>query len=294
MQFFHKILHEYKFDIAANFAAHKHVRSEKDHIAIEAMIENNVFFVDEMLTMLKKHRVSHTFCVSTDKAANPANVMGATKQLMEHIIRSHTREMKITTARFANVAFSNGSLLDGFIYRVSKNQPISAPTDVKRFFVSPKESGQLCVLTCLLGNTGEIFFPKIPESEMMTFSKIAEHYLAVLGKRPRYCDSEHEAKRIVPTESEYPVYFFNTNTSGEKPFEEFFTAEDKVDLNRFSAMGVIASNPMNRDNITTYLDSMRLTLESEQVDKTQIVDLLKSWLKGFEHVETGRTLDDKM
>ena len=207
------------FDIVANFAAHKHVRSEKDSFSIEAMIKNNVLDAKRLLDYLKSNKPSHFFCVSTDKAANPVNVMGGSKKMMENVIMSYSKDLKITTARFANVAFSNGSLLYGYIERLLQRQPISCPSDVKRFFVSPEESGEICLLTCILGNSGDIYFPKLNENQLVNFKTITEDFFSYLKKDFKVCDSEKEAKEIalkLSDNSSYPVYFFKTDTSGEK------------------------------------------------------------------------------
>ncbi len=216
---FEKIfLKEGPFDIVANFAAHKHVRSEKDVYSIEAMIENNVFRAKKLLDLLLTLPPRHFFCVSTDKAANPANIMGASKKLMEKLILAYSNEMKITTARFANVAFSNGSLLAGFMERLTKQQPFSCPTDVRRYFVSPKESGEICMIACLLGKSADIFFPKLGESSMKSFSEIADSLLFTLGYVPDHCFTEEETKEKVslwkPTDKHYPVYYFLSDTAG--------------------------------------------------------------------------------
>jgi FlaA1/EpsC-like NDP-sugar epimerase len=224
-EIFEKLYKSSQFNIVACFAAHKHVRSEKDHLAIEAMIRNNVFNTQKLLELAIKTPPEHFFSVSTDKAANPVNVMGASKKLMERVLMSYTHDLKITTARFANVAFSNGSLLFGFNHRIAKRQPLSAPSDVKRYFVSPIESGELCMLACLLGENRDIFFPKLGEHQMMTFSDIAEKYLYEIGLEPDYSESEEEARKKslkwTPENKKYPVYFFKTDTSGEKQYEEF-------------------------------------------------------------------------
>ena len=212
------------FHIVANFAAHKHVRSEKDEFSIEAMIENNVFKAKTFLDLLLKNKPEHFFCVSTDKAANPVNVMGASKKLMEEVIMAYSTEIQITTARFANVAFSNGSLLAGYVERLFKNQPISCPSDVKRFFVSPEESGQICMLACMLGKSGEIFFPKLEEEEQVYFKEITEDFFKASKREIIRCKSEEEARllSIKLNENEpYPVYFFGSDTSGEKLYEDF-------------------------------------------------------------------------
>lgn len=287
------------FDIVACFAAHKHVRSEKDHLAIEAMIKNNVFNTKAILDLAMENPPEHFFSVSTDKAANPVNVMGASKKLMEKVLMAYTNDLKISTARFANVAFSNGSLLFGFIQRILKRQPLSSPNDVKRYFVSPIESGQLCMLACVLGDSKNIFFPKLDESQMMTFSTIAEHFLREIGMEPDYCESDEEA-RVKAANWEYgikkyPVYFFTTDTSGEKSYEEFFTKEDMVDMNRFEALGVIKNEEVpdykSVDDILTEFQEM---FRNETVNKAAIVSLLSKHLSDFHHIETGKSLDQKM
>jgi len=230
------------FHIIANLAAHKHVRSEKDKFSIEAMIENNVIRAKNFLDLLLLYKPEHFFCVSTDKAANPVNVMGASKKLMEEVIMAYSQELKITTARFANVAFSNGSLLDGHIQRIFKNQPISCPSDVKHFFVSPEESGQICMLACILGKSGDIYFPKLGPDEMVNFKEVTFDFFNAIGRKIYECSSEEEAKTMASNlnlASPYPVYFFVSNTSGEKLFEEFFTDADDLDLYSHESLGII-------------------------------------------------------
>ena len=218
------------FDIVANFAAHKHVRSEKDHYSIEAMIRNNAILAKGLLGQLAASPPKHFFCVSTDKAANPANVMGASKKLMEEVILAYARQMPISTARFANVAFSNGSLPDGFLQRLMKRQPLSSPLDVRRYFVSPAEAGELCLLACILGQPGDIFFPKLEASEMKSFSDIGTALLHELGYEPDYCASEDEARAkaaLLDRDSKaWPVYYFPSDTSGEKLYEELMNDEE--------------------------------------------------------------------
>lgn len=286
------------YDIVANFAAHKHVRSEKDHYAIEAMIDNNVFKAKQFLDLLKANPPKHFFCVSTDKAANPVNVMGASKKLMEETIMAYSRDIKITTARFANVAFSNGSLLDGYIFRLLKKQPISCPADVKRFFVSPDESGQICMLACILGTSGEIFFPKLAEEEMIYFKSITEDFFQEMGREIDYCSSDAEAKLKavnLDDNAPYPVYFFKTDTSGEKLYEEFYTETDEVDLSTFDSMGVVknAVKP-SQEQIDTVIQDLKALMDEKGCDKAAIVALLKNLLPDFDHIETGKSLDQKM
>jgi len=286
------------FHIVANFAAHKHVRSEKDEFSIEAMIENNVFKAKTFLDLLLKNKPEHFFCVSTDKAANPVNVMGASKKLMEEVIMAYSTEIQITTARFANVAFSNGSLLAGYVERLFKNQPISCPSDVKRFFVSPEESGQICMLACMLGKSGEIFFPKLDEEEQVYFKEITEDFFKASNREIAICSSEIEAKSLSSKLSEdapYPVYFFDSDTSGEKLYEEFFTDTDEVDLFKFESLGVIKNArklPMNQIEMCIF--ELKTLMRSGNYDKKSIIENLKKYLPDFQHIETGKSLDQKM
>jgi len=296
---FKKLYLSSEFDIIACFAAHKHVRSEKDHLAIEAMITNNVFNTKKLIDLALKKKPKHFFSVSTDKAANPVNVMGASKKLMEKVLLAYSDELKISTARFANVAFSNGSLLAGFIERMMKRQPLSSPSDVKRYFVSPEESGELCMLACLLGESSDIFFPKLNEDEMMTFSDIAERFLEELGLEAEKCTSETEAKVKAanwdPSSTSYPVYFFKTDTSGEKSYEEFFTQEDEVDFESFEALGVIKDSPKSeKEDIDNTLLAFKNLFLAEEVNKEKVVELLSTYLPDFNHIETGKSLDQKM
>lgn len=291
-------LAEGPFHIVANFAAHKHVRSEKDKYSIEAMLENNVFKAKEFLDLLMDHKPEHFFCVSTDKAANPVNVMGASKKLMEEVIMSYSKDIQITTARFANVAFSNGSLLAGYIERLFQNQPISCPADVQRFFVSPEESGQICMLACMLGQSGEIFFPKLDAEQMVFFKAITLDFFKA-SKRPILeCQSDEEAKTKALTTKEgdpYPVYFFKSDTSGEKLYEEFFTEQDKVDQDTYNSLGVIKNaRQLSREHIDATLLDLKDLMESGTYDKSAIITVLKQHLPDFEHIETGKSLDQKM
>jgi len=291
-------VNEGPFHIVANFAAHKHVRSEKDHYSIEAMIDNNVFKAKEFLDLLTEHKPEHFFCVSTDKAANPVNVMGASKKLMEEVIITYSNDIKITTARFANVAFSNGSLLDGYIQRIFKKQPVSCPSDVKRFFVSPEESGQICMLACILGASGQIFFPKLDEGQMVNFKHITLDFFKEMAISVEECISEDEAKMkaaMMSIEDSHPVYFFESDTSGEKLFEEFYTSTDDLDMDKYNGIGVIknAVKP-DKSQIENCISELKTLMTSEKYDKSAIVALMKKHLPDFEHIETGKGLDQKM
>ncbi|MDD4685236.1 MAG: UDP-N-acetylglucosamine 4,6-dehydratase [Bacteroidales bacterium] len=287
------------FDIVANFSAHKHVRSEKDQYSVAALIENNVLKARKLLDLLSEIPPKHFFCVSTDKAANPVNIMGCSKKVMEEMIMSYSNKFKVTTARFANVAFSNGSLLAGFIDRLMKRQPLSSPNDVKRYFVSPDESGQICMLACVLGKSGEIFFPKLGEEQMMTFSSIADNFLKELGYTIKYCSSEEEARKFAFEMKEgsktYPVYYFTSDTTGEKGFEEFFVPGEKLNMERFSSLGIIENYPIRPiSDIDKFFTDMNKLLSSNDVQKSDIVKVLKDFIPNFEHEEKGRNLDSKM
>ena len=296
---FYKMLKKHgEFDIIANFAAHKHVRSEKDSFSIEAMIKNNVLDAKRLLDYLKEHKPSHFFCVSTDKAANPVNVMGGSKKLMENIIMAYSKDFKITTARFANVAFSNGSLLYGYIERLLQRQPISCPSDVKRFFISPEESGEICLLTCVLGNSGDIYFPKLNEDQLVNFKEITEDFFKYLSKEIKICVNEEEAKEAalnILEDAPYPIYFFKTDTSGEKLYEEFYTSEDHINLKKFNSIGVITNSIK-----PSFSDVNSIILEIENLfkrvsyEKDDIIKVMNKLLSNFNHIETGKTLDQKM
>ena len=292
-------LSEGPFDIVANFAAHKHVRSEKDVFSIEAMIENNVLKAKQLLDLLIQYPPSHFFCVSTDKAANPVNIMGASKKLMEEVILAYSETIKITTARFANVAFSNGSLPAGFLERLFKRQPLSCPSDVTRYFVSPAESGEICLLACVLGEAGDIFFPKLnPDTDLVNFKDIALQFLAALGLQPQICATEEEARqaaaRLPETPTTYPVYFFNSETSGEKLYEEFYTETEVLDMNRFSSVGIIKNAPRRSKEELNRIITELTALFEQPISKGDIVSVLNNMLPQFAHIETGMNLDQKM
>jgi len=297
--FYRMLANEGPFDIVANFSAHKHVRSEKDHYSITALLENNVIRAEKFIRVLSQNPPQHFFCVSTDKAANPVNIMGASKKIMEEMIMAYANSFPITTARFANVAFSNGSLLDGFIQRLMKKQPFSVPTDVKRYFVSPDESGQICMMACMLGQTGEIFFPKLEEHQLTSFKDITEAFVKSLGMEVIPFDSEEKAKEYaanMPQDTKYwPVHYFSSDTSGEKSFEEFFTDNEILDLAFFNSLGVIKNAPRRSlPEIHSMIDKLSLTLNSPDVTKASIVEVMTEFLPTFHHIETGKNLDQKM
>lgn len=284
------------FDIVANFSAHKHVRSEKDIFSVEALIKNNVINAKGLLDVLEVYPPKKFFCVSTDKAANPVNIMGASKKIMEDMIMTYSNKYPVTTARFANVAFSNGSLPAGFLERISKNQPISAPNDVTRYFVSPEESGQICLLACIIGKSGEIYFPKLRKEQVMTFSNMATKLLSELGFNIDVCQSEKEAiNKSTKIDNNYPVFYSGSDTTGEKPYEEFFTKEEEVDLERHKSLGVVVNlEPRSTEEVNQLFDQLNAEFQKEITTKENIVEIMKDFLINFDHIEVGKTLDSKM
>ena len=288
---------EYGFDIVANFSAHKHVRSEKDVYSVEALVRNNVINAKNLLDLLEQYPPDVFFCVSTDKAANPVNIMGASKRILEDLVFSYSNVFPVKTARFANVAFSNGSLPAGFLERLNKHQPLSAPTDTKRYFVSPEESGQICMLAAMLGGNRDIFFPKLEEAQMTTFDEIARDLLKVHGYEIEECDSDADAIEKAADwieEKPYPVHFSISDTSGEKGYEEFFTETETVDMERFNALGVITGKLVpERGRVLELIDSLKQAFESD-CTKADIVRIIADYLPDFKHIETGKGLDGKM
>jgi FlaA1/EpsC-like NDP-sugar epimerase len=293
---FDKIFNSDTWQVVANFSAHKHVRSEKDKISVEALIKNNVFGAIKLLNLCEENPPNYFFSVSTDKAANPVNIMGASKSLMEKLILSKKDKFRVSTARFANVAFSNGSLLDGFIYRLNKKQPLSCPSDIKRFFVTPEQSGQICLLATFLGDTGNIFFPKLDfHKDQIYFKDIALDFLKENGFEPELVQSEKEAKEFdfekYPTK--YPIYFFKTDTSGEKTYEEFFTEEEDYEINKFDSLGFI-NTPVVKISFEDVESSFEKVFNDHNSEKSNIVAVIKKFVPDFMHIETGKHLDQKM
>lgn len=297
---FKRIFREEKgFDIVANFSAHKHVRSEKDKYSVQALIENNDIKAKKLMDLLTEYPPKHFFCVSTDKAANPVNIMGASKRIMEDLVMAYNQYFKVTTARFANVAFSNGSLPDSWIHRMQKKQPLAAPSDIKRYFVSPKESGQICMLACILGNGGEVFFPKLGEDQMLTFSAICDDFLKSGGFIKLECANENEAKakaKAMDYDSGiYPVVYFKSDTTGEKAYEEFYIPGEKVNMTRFLALGVVEkSTRRTMEEINQFFDELEGIFAVPDFTKEQVVESLKKFIPHFEHEEKGKNLDQKM
>jgi UDP-N-acetylglucosamine 4,6-dehydratase len=287
------------YDYVLNLSALKHVRSEKDPFTLMRLIEVNVLNTIKTVQMAKAQGAKKYFCVSTDKAANPVNMMGASKRIMEMFLMRESESMEISTARFANVAFSDGSLLHGFNQRFAKRQPVSAPNDVRRYFVTPQESGELCLMSCLLGENRDIFFPKLSEQlHLTTFSDIAERYIENLGYEPYHCSTEEEARdrsyELIASKR-WPCYFFKSDTSGEKDFEEFFTDNEILDMNQFKNLGVIKSEAnFSSDMLDNFLEVIHELRAQTVWEKAPIVDLFNKIIPDFDHKETGKYLDGRM
>ena len=287
------------YDYVFNLSALKHVRSESDPYTLMRMVMVNIFNTIKTLRLAKKMDAKKYFCVSTDKAANPVNMMGASKRIMEMFLMRESLTQNISMARFANVAFSDGSLLHGFNQRFAKRQPFSAPNDVRRYFVTPQESGELCLLSAILGGNRDIFFPKLSENlHLITFSEIARKYLRQQGYEPYECESEDEARSRVEElihKKKWPCYFFKSDTTGEKDFEEFFTDMEDLDMTRFETLGVIRNEAIfNEDKLNEFMDGIESLRNRAYWSKEEIVKLFFEILPEFSHKETGKYLDQRM
>ena len=288
-----------QYDYVLNLSALKHVRSEKDPFTLMRMIEVNILNTIKTIDQSIENGVKKYFCVSTDKAANPVNMMGASKRIMELFLLQKSKEIDISTARFANVAFSNGSLLYGFNQRIAKNQPIVAPNDIRRYFILQQESGELCLLSCIFGENGDIFFPNLSEDlHLITFAEIAEKYLSEIGLDPQLCQTEEEArtsKSLTNGDKKWPCLFTQSDTTGEKDFEEFFTKNEVVDLDRFDNLGIVKNNHnVNEELLNKFLTVIETLIEKREWSKEEIVDLFRLMIPNFAHKETGKYLDAKM
>jgi FlaA1/EpsC-like NDP-sugar epimerase len=288
-----------QYDYVLNLSALKHVRSEKDPFTLMRMIDVNIFNTDKTLQQAIENGAKKYFCVSTDKAANPVNMMGASKRIMEMFLMRRSLDISISTARFANVAFSDGSLLHGFNQRIQKRQPIVAPQDIKRYFLTPKESGELCLMSCIFGENRDIFFPKLSEQlHLISFADIAIKYLEQLGYEPYCCSSEDEARELMatlPDEGKWPCLFTNSDTTGEKDFEEFYTDNETLDMDRFMGLGVIENKVNFNDDLLHDFEKTISELKGKRGwSKEQIVKLFFKMIPDFAHKETGKYLDGKM
>ena len=287
------------YDYVLNLSALKHVRSEKDPFTLMRMIDVNIFNTDKTLQQSIENGTKKYFCVSTDKAANPVNMMGASKRIMEMFVNRKSQDLKVSMARFANVAFSDGSLLHGFNQRIEKRQPIVAPNDIKRYFVTPQESGELCLMSCIFGENRDIFFPKLSENlHLISFADIAIKYLEAKGYEPYLCKNEGEARELaktLPQQGKWPCLFTSSDTTGEKDFEEFFTDNETLDMNRFENLGVIKNEANFNDALLNeFEETIRGLKETKEWSKEQIVRLFFKMIPDFGHKETGKYLDGKM
>ena len=287
------------YDYVYNLSALKHVRSEKDPYTLMRMIRVNIFNTLKTLHLAKGMRAKKYFCVSTDKAANPVNMMGASKRVMEMFLMKESLSQEISMARFANVAFSDGSLLHGFNQRFTKKQPFSAPNDIRRYFLTPQESGELCLLASLTGNNRDIYFPKLSEKlHMIKFSEIATSYLRERGFEPYECKTENEARdraEILISKKKWPCYFFKSDTTGEKDFEEFFTIKEELDMNSFNEIGIIKNQPkFDQDKLDEFSIGIEALRDKGNWNKEDILKLYLIMLPEFKHKETGKYLDQKM
>lgn len=288
-----------QYDYILNLSALKHVRSEEDPFTLMRMVEVNIENTEKTVLQAVENGTKKYFCVSTDKAANPVNMMGASKRIMEMFLMRQSLKMPISMARFANVAFSDGSLLHGFNQRILKRQPLSAPNDVKRYFVTPKESGELCLMSCLLGENRDIFFPKLSEKlHLITFADIAVKFLQYLGYVPHICETEEEARRLaktMPAEGRWPCYFFSSDTTGEKGFEEFFTDNEVLDMERFENLGVIKNNSnFEQKKLELFTEEINEMKVKKEWTKLEILTLFNMLIPDFGHKETGKFLDGRM
>lgn len=287
------------YDYILNLSALKHVRSEEDAFTLMRMINTNIFNTEKTLNQAIEKGVKKYFCVSTDKAANPVNMMGASKRIMEMFVHRKSKKIDVSMARFANVAFSDGSLLHGFDQRLKKHQPIVAPNDIRRYFVVPQESGELCLMSCIFGENRDIFFPKLSEDlHLITFSEIAIKYLESRGFKPFSCKNEEEARckaKELSVESQWACLFTSSNTTGEKDFEEFFTENEHLDMNKFENLGVI-KNSLNYDDdkLAFFEKSIQEMLLNKSWTKQEVILLFNKMIPNFNHQEKGKYLDSKM
>lgn len=288
-----------KYDYVLNLSALKHVRSEKDPFTLMRMIETNVFNTDKTLKQSIENGTKKYFCVSTDKAANPVNMMGASKRIMEMFVMRNSKQINVSMARFANVAFSDGSLLHGFNKRIEKNQPIVAPNDIKRYFVTPQESGELCLMSCIFGENRDIFFPKLSENfHLITFADIAVKYLKNLGYEPYLCQDEDEARKLaktLPTQGKWPCLFTTSDTTGEKDFEEFFTDKEILNMDKFVNLGIIKNEALfDAEKLSSFEKTIKNYKTSLSWTKEDIVKEFFKMIPDFGHKDTGKYLDEKM
>ncbi|MAG85883.1 MAG: UDP-N-acetylglucosamine 4,6-dehydratase [Flavobacteriaceae bacterium] len=286
------------YDYVLNLSALKHVRSEKDKYTLMRMVDVNILNTIFLLDLCIQHSVKAFFCVSTDKATNPVNMMGASKRIMELFVMNKSADVKVSMARFANVAFSDGSLLHGFSMRMAKKQPVSAPTDIRRYFITPQEAGELCLLSCIEGDNRDIFFPKLnAELDLLSFSDIGINYLKFHSYKPKIFSNEEEARAGVKCIKEgfWPCYFFKSDTTGEKGFEEFFLENDAITLENYNKIGIIKNEwPDDEALLSSFLSEISRMKLTGHWNREIIIDLFSKMVPNFSHSEKGKYLDSKM
>ena len=288
-----------RYDYVLNLSALKHVRSEEDPFTLMRMIDVNIFNTDKTIRQSIKNGTKKYFCISTDKAANPINMMGASKRIMEMFLMRRSLDVDISTARFANVAFSDGSLLHGFNQRIEKRQPIAAPNDIKRYFITPQESGELCLMSCIFGENRDIFFPKLSEAlHLISFADIAIEYLKDKGYEAHICSTEDEARELIntlPEQGKWPCLFKDSSTTGEKNFEEFYTDEETLNMDRFENLGIIKNSPeFNENQLNNFSNTIHGFKLNMKWTKKEIVSEFIKMIPKFDYYDTGRYLDGKM
>lgn len=293
------IKHDGQYDYVLNLSALKHVRSEEDAFTLMRMVDVNIVNVDKMVRQFAESDTKKYFCVSTDKATNPVNMMGASKLIMEMLLMQRSTDIDISTARFANVAFSDGSLLHSFNQRIEKKQPIVAPSDVRRYFLTPQESGELCLMSCIFGENRDIFFPKLNENiHLISFADIAVKYVLSKGFEPHICSTEDEARSLaktLPSQGKWPCLFTKSDTTGEKDFEEFYTGSEILDMSRFDGLGVIENNvEYDEDRLSNFLNSIEQLKRNMDWNKSSIVDVFHQAIPEFNYYDSGKYLDGKM
>jgi FlaA1/EpsC-like NDP-sugar epimerase len=296
---FEMLMLRYKYDYVLNLSALKHVRSEKDPFTLMRLIETNILNTVKTIELSIKTEVKNYFCVSTDKATNPVNMMGASKKIMELFLLNYIGKINISSARFANVAFSNGSLLNGFLNRLNKKQPLSAPFDIERYFITQKESGILCLFSALFGLNGDIFFPKLNKNlSLIKFSDIASELLSYYGYKPYLCQNEEQARSdfgVKIAQGDWPCFFFETDTSGEKFEEEFFTKDEFLELNNFLDIGIIKNTKEADDGkLNAFMNKLTKIRNSNRISQEDFIDLFTFLLPDFKHLNKEKNLDQKM
>ena len=286
------------YDYVFNLSALKHVRSEKDPFTLMRMIQVNIINTIKTIKILKNFHIKKYFSVSTDKATNPINLMGGSKRIMELCLLNYSDEINISTARFANVAFSDGSILHSIKNRIEKKQPISIPSDITRYFISPLESGQLCVLSAFLGENRDVFFPKFTSDNLINIKDILVFFLRNNNFEPVFCNEEDKARTLIktlPNQNKWPVLLTKSDTTGEKLYEEFYTTSEIINSTRFKKISIIKNTHFKDDYIiNNFLKGVEILQKNKNWTKTELISLFQSTIKDFNYEDKGKYLDSKM